>query len=97
MWVKSLKVVVTLRQLFSSLTLKISILVLILLSLPSSVCMGAAIAVASFINFINIFEVAGMSWLSATSFLGNSRMEFSRHPGFARSQGMSLSVDLAQV
>ena len=57
--------------------------------------MGAAKAVANFYIFIYIF-FAVMSWLSAT-FFGNSRMEFSRHPAFARSQGASLSVDLAQV
>jgi hypothetical protein len=56
--------------------------------------MGAAKAVAKFYLFIYISAV--MSWLSAT-FFGNSRMEFSRHPAFARSQGASLSVDLAQV
>jgi hypothetical protein len=47
-------------------------------------------------QLVYIYIFAVMSWLSAT-FFGISRMEFSRHPAFARSQGASLSVDLAQV
>ena len=46
---------------------------------------------------IYILQFWRMSWLMAPPFLENSKMEFSRHPGFCRSQGMSISVEMSQV